>query len=75
MEFKERYLRPNYLQLSFGLGFLTIGMRVAGANYAFTSTVSSVSSVHFSSKVYRQLLVIQRRALSQQRWTCCNDDC
>ncbi|WIA30912.1 hypothetical protein OEZ86_000964 [Tetradesmus obliquus] len=38
VEFKERYLRPNYLQLSFGFGFLTIGMRVAGANYAFTST-------------------------------------
>jgi hypothetical protein len=39
-EFKERYLRPNYLQASFTLGALTIGLRVAAANYAFETTVS-----------------------------------
>eukprot|EP00882_Tetradesmus_deserticola_P014931 GHRQ01015888.1.p1 GENE.GHRQ01015888.1~~GHRQ01015888.1.p1 ORF type:complete len:175 (+),score=24.38 GHRQ01015888.1:79-603(+) len=38
LEFKERYMRPNYLQLSFVLGALTLGLRVAGANYAFTAT-------------------------------------
>jgi hypothetical protein len=42
VEFKERYLRPNYLQLNFAVGALTIGLRVAGANYTFTSTVSII---------------------------------
>jgi hypothetical protein len=45
VEFKERYLRPNYLQLSFAVGALTIGLRVAGANYTFTSTVSIINEL------------------------------
>jgi len=33
-------LRPNSVQASFTLGALTIGLRVAAANYAFETTVS-----------------------------------
>lgn len=40
-EFKERYLRPNYLQFSFLFGALTIGLRVSAANYTFDNSVSN----------------------------------
>lgn len=39
-EFKERYLRPNYLQYSFIFGALTLGLRVSSANYTFSNSVS-----------------------------------
>ncbi|KIZ00749.1 hypothetical protein MNEG_7211 [Monoraphidium neglectum] len=34
-EIKERYLRPYYLQGSFLLGFLTLGLRTGAMNFVF----------------------------------------
>jgi hypothetical protein len=76
VEFKERYLRPNYLQLSFALGALTIGLRVAGANYTFTSTVSlhatcrpepSCISAAEQGKAICSILVVQQQAAAARQ--------
>jgi hypothetical protein len=40
-EIKERYLRPYYLQGSFLLGFLTLGLRTGAMNFVFAEDVSA----------------------------------
>jgi len=40
VEIKERYLRPYYLQGSFLLGTLTLGLRTGAMNYIFVDDVS-----------------------------------
>jgi hypothetical protein len=38
-EIKERYLRPYYLQATFVLGSLTLGLRAGAMNFSFPDDV------------------------------------
>jgi hypothetical protein len=41
-EIKERYLRPYYLQATFVLGSLTLGLRAGATKFSFIDDVRAV---------------------------------
>lgn len=64
-EFKERVLRPSYLPASFTFGALTIGLRVAAANYTVTNSVRRARARARACRLRLQRVAYQLAAVLQ----------